>query len=163
VSQSAEKTDTTSVAENRDEVLLSWVAHPARRSPGRLIFAVVVMLAVVIAARVGMQSTLLAVVGLVTLLVATAPFLLPTRYTLTRRGIIEERARARRERPWSQIRRVHAGPGAMLLSPYRRTTWLERHRGLLVLFDGADRALVLETTQRCVAEGAAAAAQRSGG
>ena len=51
----------------------------------------------------------------------------------------------------------------MLLSPYKRTTWLERHRGLLVLFDGADRTLVLETTQRLMAQGAAIAAQRSGG
>ena len=142
-----------------DEVLLSWVAHPARRAPGRAAFAGLVMAAVVVAARIGMQSTLLAVIGLTTLVIATAPFFLPTRYTLTRRGVIQERARARRERAWSAIRRVSAGPGAMLLSPYRAPTWLERHRGLIVMFDGADRAEVLETARRCVAQ----ATGRSGG
>ena len=79
-------------------------------------------------------------------------------YTMTRRGMIQQRARVVRDRPWSSIRRVSAGPGAMLLSPYRVPSWLERHRGLIVMFDGAKRAEVLETARRLVADAAATAA-----
>ena len=137
--------------------MLSWVAHPARRAPGRTVFAIVIVLGMVVLTRVGLQSNLLAVIALATLLVSTAPFFLPTRYTMTRRGMIQQRARVVRDRPWSSIRRVSAGPGAMLLSPYRVPSWLERHRGLIVMFDGANRAEVLETARRLVADAAATA------
>lgn len=143
--------------EQRDEVVLSWVAHPARRAPGRTVFAIVIVLGMVVLTRIGLQSNLLAVIALATLLVSTAPFFLPTRYTMTRRGMIQQRARVVRDRPWSSIRRVSAGPGAMLLSPYRVPSWLDRHRGLIVMFDGANRAEVLETARRLVADAAATA------
>ena len=121
-------------------------------------FAIVIVLGMVVLTRVGLQSNLLALIALATLLVSTAPFFLPTRYTMTRRGMIQQRARVVRDRPWSTIRRVSAGPGAMLLSPYRVPSWLERHRGLIVMFDGANRAEVLETARRLVADAAATAA-----
>jgi hypothetical protein len=41
-----------------------------------------------------------------------------------------------RSRRWADLRRVQVGTGAALVSPFARPSWLDRHRGLILYFDG---------------------------
>jgi hypothetical protein len=91
-----------------------------------------------------LQSLYLGVLALVLLWVSVAPFLLPTHYVVSDLGVEERRGWRRRFRPWTGLRRVDIGRDAALLSPLARPSWLDRYRGLVLLFDGADRDLVVK-------------------
>lgn len=97
-----------------------------------------------------LESLLLAVLAAVILVIAVAPFLLPTHYTLTDVGIEERRAFRRRSRQWADLRRLQIGPQAALVSPFASKSWMDRYRGLVVMFDGADRDEVVDILERQV-------------
>lgn len=123
--------------------LAEWTAHPARSRPDRVWLVACVVLLTAGAVLASLQSAFLAALAVVILLVAVAPFLFPTRYVLTEDGIEERRLGRRRARRWEDLRRLQVGPGAALVSPFARKSWLDRHRGLIVMFDGADRDAVV--------------------
>lgn len=126
-----------------DPVLAEWTAHPARSRPRDVALVVAVVALTAAAVLVSFASAWLALVSAAILLVAVAPFLLPTRYTITAEAIAAQRAFRRRERRFADLRRVDIGPGAALVSPFARPHVLDRHRGLLVFFDGGDRERVV--------------------
>jgi hypothetical protein len=101
-----------------------------------------------------LQSLLLTVLSAVILLVAVAPFLLPTHYTLTDEGVHERRFLRRKARAWRDLRRVQIGPRAALVSPFARPSWMDRYRGLVIWFDGADRDQVIALLRSRVAASA---------
>ena len=106
-----------------------------------LLVAVVLLTAWAIMAL--LEAAFLAVLGMVILVVATAPFWAKTRYALTDDGVEEHRLGRRKARVWSELRRVQAGPGAVLVSPFARPNWMDRYRGIVLYLDGADRTQVL--------------------
>jgi hypothetical protein len=122
---------------------LEWTAHPAKRRPQDVMLAIAVVALTAWAVLVGLRSFWLSAVAVVMLLVAIAPFLVPTRYRLDDRGVAERRLFVTRARAWSELRRVDVGRGAALVSPYARPRWLDRYRGLVLYLDGADRDAVV--------------------
>jgi len=84
-------------------------------------------------------SGFLTVLAAVLLVAGLAPFLFPTHYQIDDQGVSGVRLGQRRSRSWAELRRVDIGPGAALVSPFARPSWLDRHRGILLYFDGADR------------------------
>ena len=60
-------------------------------------------------------------------------------FRLTDDGVEERRLWSSRRRRWGDLRRVQVGPGAALVSPFARPTWLDRYRGIVLQLDGADR------------------------
>ena len=90
------------------------------------------------------QSLYLAALSVVVLIASVAPFLLPTHYELTEQGISQRRALRTRARAWTDLRRLAIGRDAALVSPFARPSWLDRYRGFIVLFDGADREAVVD-------------------
>jgi hypothetical protein len=127
---------------------LTWTAHPAKRRPQQvaLVAAVVLITASVVLST--LQSLLLTLLAALFLLISVAPFLLPTHYRLTEELVEERRLLRRRSRRWEELRRLQVGRDAALVSPFARPTWLDRHRGILLLLDGADRAAVVAFLQR---------------
>lgn len=124
---------------------IRWTAHPARARPQDvlLVAAVVLMSSWAVLATLG--SALLAALAAVFLLASVAPFLLPTRYVLDDDGVEERRGWTRKRRAWGDLRRVEVGPGAALVSPFAVRSWLDRHRGVVLYLDGADRDAVVAT------------------
>ena len=120
-------------------ILAAWTAHPARRRPRDVVLVAAVTLLTAGAVLASLESAWLSLLSVIILLVATAPFLLPTRYTITDLGIEEQRGLRRRARRWADLRRLQVGREAALVSPFARPNWLDRYRGLIVLLDGADR------------------------
>jgi hypothetical protein len=122
---------------------LRWTAHPARRRPQDVFLVVAVVLVAAWAVMITLESALLAALAALFLLVSVTPFLLPTHYQLDDDGVEQRRLWARKRRAWSDLRRLQIGPGAALVSPFARRTWMDRHRGVMLYLDGADREQVL--------------------
>jgi hypothetical protein len=126
---------------------LEWTAHPARRRPQDAMLAACVILVAAYAILVSLQSAWLAVLAVLFLLAAIAPFLVPTRYRLDAEQLVERRLFVTRSRRWSELRRVEIGKTAALVSPYREPRWLDRYRGITMILplpgDGADRESVV--------------------
>lgn len=138
-------------------ILAEWTCHPARRRPRDLALVCAVVLLTAGAVLGSLESVLLTVLAVVFLLVSTAAFLFPTRYTLTEQGVSERRLWRHRARRWDELRRLQVGPGAVLVSPFARPGWLERYRGIILMLDGADRQQVLGIVRERLAGGTARA------
>lgn len=119
-------------------VLLQWTAHPARRRPDQLALIAAIVLLTAWVVLVTLQSAFLALLSGVFLVAATGAFLFPTHYRLDERGVEQRRVLSRKFRPWEELRRVQVGPGAALVSPFARPSWMDRHRGFVLYFDGLD-------------------------
>jgi hypothetical protein len=119
-------------------VALTWTSHPARRRPDQLALVAAVVLLSAWAVLVTLGSGFLAVLAVVILVTAVSRFLFPTHYRLDDDGIEQRGLVSRRFRPWSELRRVQVGPGAALVSPFARPSWMDRHRGFILYFDGLD-------------------------
>ena len=131
-----------------------WISHPARRQPAQvaLVSSVVMLSAWTVLVTLG--SAFLALLAVVLLVIAIAPFLFPTHHRVDDEGVEVRRLGARRHRPWPELRRVQIGRGGALLSPFARPSWLDRYRGLLLSFDGLaadDRAEVVAELRRRLA------------
>ncbi|HUS65129.1 MAG TPA: hypothetical protein VMZ28_11325 [Kofleriaceae bacterium] len=127
---------------------LSWTAHPARRRPRDVALVAAVLFLTAGAILLSFQSLFLTALAVVIVIVSVAAFLFPTHYRLSDAGIEERRLGVRRTRRWQDLRRVQVGPGGALVSPFARPSWLDRHRGFLLLFDGADRDAVVAELRR---------------
>ncbi|MCE9577704.1 MAG: hypothetical protein K8W52_31425 [Deltaproteobacteria bacterium] len=134
---------------------LRWTAHPAKRRPRDVALVAAVVLLSSWAVMVSLRSFFLAGLAAVILLVSVAAFLAPTHYALTDDGVELRRLGRRSFRPWAELRRAQIGPGAALLSPFARPHRLDRYRGLMVFFDGADRAQVIAAVRTRLPEQAA--------
>jgi hypothetical protein len=135
-----------------------WTAHPARRRPQDVFLVGAVVLVSMWAVLVTLGSAFLAALAAVILVVAVAPFLFPTRYRLDDDGVEERRLWTRKRRSWRDLRRLQVGPGAALVSPFARPSFLDRHRGLVLYLDGADRDRVVATLRARVGRDAVAEA-----
>ncbi len=91
------------------------------------------------AVLITLGSPMLAGLGAVILMISVSPFWLPTHYVIDDDGVEARRAWTTKRRSWSDLRRAQIGPGAALVSPFARPTWMDRHRGVLLYFDGLAR------------------------
>ena len=135
-------------------MILAWTAHPARRRPRELALVAAVLFLTTGAVLVSFESLVMTGLAAVIVLVSIATFLFPTHYRLTDEGVEERRLGLRRARRWADLRRLEIGPGAALVSPFARKSWLDRSRGFLLLFDGADRQAVVDELRRRMEGGA---------
>lgn len=125
-------------------ILEQWTAHPAKTRPRDLALVGCVLFLTMGAVLVAFQSLFLMALAVVLLIAAVAPFLFPTHYVLTDEGVIERRLFRKRSRSWSDFRRLQVGEGAALVSPFSTPRWLDRYRGILLMFDGGDRDAIVE-------------------
>lgn len=111
---------------------VTWVYHPAREYPLRLALAAVVISGVSVGLWRMEANIWLGVVAFLLLSRSVAPFLLPTRYTLTRREVIITRWGFQTRRRWEDLRRWQWVGNGVVLSPYLRPHWLESQRALFL-------------------------------
>ncbi len=136
-----------------------WKAHPAKERPRDLALLACVFFTTLAATLIAFNSLFLSTLAAIIILVGVSGFLFPTHYTLSdwgveARGLVRSRARS-----WDDLRRFEVGPGAALVSPLASRSWLDRHRGIILMLDGADRDRVIsmlneQLGQREAADGA---------
>lgn len=103
------------------------------------------------AVLMSLQSLFLTVLAVFILLVAVSAFLFPTRYVITDVDVSEQRLWTRKSRRWRDLRRVQVGQGAVLVSPFASPSWMDRYRGLVLMYGGADRDELVELIKQRVA------------
>lgn len=122
---------------------VTWTAHPARRRPDHVALIVAVVALASWAVLETLAAPTLAVLAGLLLVIAVAPFLFPTHYRIDEGGVEARRLGRRQRRGWADVRRIDVGARAALVSPFARPGWLDRYRGLVVIFDGGDRAAIV--------------------
>ncbi len=138
---------------------VTWTDWPARRSPGRAIFAAATVALAV--AGIGATQPALAAIGGALLLGATGEVLLPTRYTLDARGVTTASPLGRRRRPWSQLDRWRPTPEGFAVigaAPAGGAAAILRRRRSLLLRGAADPAAVAAWLSERLGPSAGAAA-----
>lgn len=131
--------------------VLRWSAWPARGKPWSAVVLVAgaVVLGVLIARGTG--DRLLAIAAPLFVLASLGSFLFPTDYRLTREAVEIRSLGVARVRPWSEVRRIVADPGGILLTPFAERSWLDSYRGLRLL-TGGNRDQVLAFVEARLAE-----------
>ena len=112
---------------------LTWVSHPARENPGLLAFVILIILAFSLTILWADGDLLLALTSAVILVLSTLSFFLPTRVTLSSKGVVVAMPGFRRRRTWASLRRWEKDRAGVLLSPFLRPhPVLDWRRGLFL-------------------------------
>ena len=114
--------------------MIAWTVHPAKRRPQDVALAAMIIALTAFATLVSLESLLLTALAVVLLLVAIAPFLLPTHYRLDDDAVSERRWFVTRTRAWSQLQRLEVGQRGAFVSPFKDRRWLDRYRGITIMF-----------------------------
>lgn len=130
--------------------VLTWVAHPARRRPGRGLALGSLLLLLGVLLGWWMRSVFWGVFATGVLFLSLEGFFLPTRYEMGEKELGVHKAFSASRNPWETFRRVYEDRHGLTLSPYRRRTFLEPYRSQRILFDGGDPAAIrAEVRLRC--------------
>lgn len=117
-----------------------WTAHPIKDRPQHsfLIIAAACLFSGIILAA--WNSMFLAFLAAVILVISVTPFWMPTHYRATKEGLHITRMGQSQMKYWSHIHRLDMGTYNAFLSPFtKKNLWLERYRGITVLFNQSDR------------------------
>lgn len=125
-----------------------WTAHPARQRPRDLALVLCVLLLTMGAVLATFQSLFFALLSAAILLASISSFLFPTHYAISDWGVQQARLGQRRARPWKELRRMELGSRGALLSPFAKASWMDRYRGLILQFEGADREAIVDLLER---------------
>ncbi|MCO4772579.1 MAG: hypothetical protein KDA24_21280 [Deltaproteobacteria bacterium] len=107
---------------------LHWTDWPAARSPGRAVFAAVVV--VLFAGAIVTVDRLLGLVGTFLLLGSVADSLFPTRFSLDGDGVRARNLLRSANRPWSRLGAWRAVPGGFTVTGRSPSKLLRRLRGV---------------------------------
>jgi hypothetical protein len=132
-------TETTAEPET---VLLSWVSHPARNRP--LVTALVALFLVLLVFIVYSLTASIFFSGVAALILwgSLSQFFLPTRFTLTDKGVRVKYTVNKVAKDWNTLRSYYVDKHGVLLSPFVRPSRLESFRGVYVRFaDNKDQIL----------------------
>ncbi len=109
---------------------MTWTDWPARRTPGRSLFAVfVILVCVVFTAGV---DPLFALLALVLLVFATGEVLLPSRYTVDATGVTIARPLGGRAVGWAQLGEITPIDDGFELAGLGPHRWVRRRRTLRI-------------------------------
>lgn len=114
-----------------------------------------------VGAALGMAALLAALgehpilIGVLTLaaVAALAPAFIPARCRLDDDGAARRGPWGWERRAWAEIRRAILGPGALRVSPFSRSSWLDPYRGLVLPLPRADARLRAAVADRLAAHG----------
>ena len=111
---------------------MKWTVHPAKRDLTKTTLSGIFI--VVFLVFVGIFYGLFwALFGLVVLLVSLHSYFFPTSYEAGRDEIIIKSIFMTQRRRFREFRQVYVGKNGVLLSPFRRKTFLNQFRGVFLL------------------------------
>lgn len=128
----------------------SWVAHPAREQPGRLMVAVIWIAATMLVVFATTNSVFWAALTIVMLVFALNRFFVPSAFELDEQGITARYPLRTRRYEWREIRRFAHDDDGGYLSTRAVPSHLDAHRGMHLLF-GTCRAEAINKINRQLA------------
>lgn len=131
---------------------LRWSVHPlVQESWGKTGGLMGIVVGVSVGAAVSFSGVAYGLVSFVVLMVSLSRYWLPTRYELDESGVHIGHAGRKRQRSWSEFRRLDVLRDGVFLSPFARASRLDSFRGLFVRC-AENRDAVVEFARRYVGE-----------
>lgn len=90
--------------------------------------------------------------GAVVLLISLYPFYVKTEYEASTEGIKIKRPFYRKKRRWSEFRRIKEYENGVLLSPYKKDSFLENFRGEFLFIESKDKEKVVKVLKELLNE-----------
>jgi len=118
---------------------VAWTAHPAKERPRDLALFACVLFMTLGATLMAFNSLFLTTLAGFILTIGVSQFLFPTHYSLSDWGVEAKGLVRTKARRWAELRRYEVGKGAALVSPLARRSWLDRYRGIILMFDSTNR------------------------
>lgn len=111
---------------------MKWTVHPAKRDLTKTILSIIFIAAflIIVGFFYGVFWT---VFGFIVLFVSLHSYFFPTAYEITEDEVIKRNVLMTQKRKLSEFRRVYEGKNGVLLSPFRRKTFLNQFRGVFLL------------------------------
>jgi hypothetical protein len=122
--------------ESRSRESLDWTSWPLLRSPVRAAVAVVFVGLMAWTIQSMFRTTYFTVVAVLLVWGQVAGFFLPTRFSLTGKGVAVRGLVSRKEKGWGDFRSYYVDREGLLLSPFIERSRLERFRGMSLQFHG---------------------------
>ncbi len=111
---------------------MNWSVHPAKRNWSKTVLTAAFIVAFVIIVGV-FYGLFWSLFGFIILFVSVHSYFFPTAYDVTDEEITIKNIFMTQKRKLSEFRRVHVGKNGVLLSPFRRKTFLNQFRGVFIL------------------------------
>ena len=128
-----------------------WSVHPARKDKGKFyLFILSLLFSIVLLYFAG--GVFWTIFGTMVLLLALYPFYVKTEYLASPEGIFIKRPFYKKKRKWSEFRSIREYENGILLSPYKKRTFLENLRGEFLLVDPEDKRKVIKVLKELLDE-----------
>lgn len=111
---------------------MKWIVHPAKRNLTKTVLSAI-FLAVFLIFVGFFYGVFWTIFGLIVLFVSLHSYFFPTAYEITEDEVIKRNIFLTQKRKLSEFRRVYEGKNGVLLSPFRRKTFLNQFRGVFLL------------------------------
>jgi energy-coupling factor transporter transmembrane protein EcfT len=111
---------------------MKWIVHPAKRNLNKTIVSAFFVTAFVVIVGV-FYGIFWSIFGFIILFVSVQSYFFPTAYDVTEEEVIIKNIFMTQRRKLSEFRRVYVGRNGILLSPFRRKTFLNQFRGVFLL------------------------------
>ncbi|UCC10965.1 MAG: hypothetical protein JSW02_06245 [candidate division WOR-3 bacterium] len=111
---------------------MKWSIHPARKHRLKTIITGFFIVCFLVFVTV-LYGTIFGLLGLLILFFSLYSYYFPTHYEATENAIIIKNVFMTQRRELSEFKRVYRGKNGILLSPFRRKTFLNHFRGVFLL------------------------------
>lgn len=111
---------------------MKWTVHPARRDLTKTVLSTVFIVAFLVFVGI-FYGVFWSLFGLIVLLVSLHSYFFPTSYEANKEEIVIKNIFMTQRRRLREFRQVYVGKNGVLLSPFRRKTFLNQFRGVFLL------------------------------
>jgi hypothetical protein len=110
---------------------MKWFVHPAKDNMTKAVLVALFVVAFVVYIGIFI-GVFWALFGFIVLFLSSYSFYFPTYYEITEDSIIIKGIFARQQRSLKEFKKILEGKNGVLLSPFRRKTFLNRFRGVFL-------------------------------
>jgi hypothetical protein len=110
---------------------MKWTIHPAKENKKKTILSLVFIGALLVYVFI-FWGLIWGTIGLIFMFIALQPYYFPTRYELTDECAQVKTIFATQKRKLTDFKKVYVGKNGVLLSPFKRKTFLNNFRGIFL-------------------------------
>ena len=129
---------------------MKWSVHPARQHRIKTIVTGIFIACFLVFVTV-FYGTIFGVLGLVILFVSLYSYYFPTHYEVTEDALVVKNIFMTQRRDLSEFKKVYRGKNGVLLSPFRRKTFLNHFRGVFLLLPERRDEIIVYLEERIAA------------
>ena len=110
---------------------MTWTIHPAKDNKKKTILSLIFIGALILYVFI-FWGLIWGAFGLIFMFIALQPYYFPTRYELTDEYVQVKTIFATQKRTLTDFKKVYVGKNGVLISPFKRKTFLNNFRGIFL-------------------------------